>query len=255
MNYAHHLDLDAEKIAHARIALLPGDPDRVPTISAHLQNSRDIGQKREFRSAIGALNNTDVAVVSTGCGAPSTTICVEELAQIGVRDFIRIGTTGSIQESIDIGDLIISSGAVRREGASQSYAPIEYPAVPNFEITGALLQAARDSGHPHHLGIGATTDNFYQGQERYASFSGYVPQHLQGSTEELRRLRVTNYEMEASALFVMCSAMGLRAGAIFAVVAKRMDSEQIAPKKQFALAEEAAISVAIAAVAKLEQER
>ena len=250
-NYAHHLGLDAAAIGHARIALLPGDPDRVPVIAAQLEDAQNIGQKREFRTAIGTVGGAGVAVVSTGCGAPSTTICVEELAQIGVRDFIRVGTTGSIQEHIQIGDLIISGGAVRLDGASGSYAPLAYPAVPSFEVTHALMQSAQASSATYHLGIGATTDSFYQGQERKDTFSGYLPRNIQGMTEELRALRVTNYEMEASAIFVMCSTMGLRAGAVLAVVAKRTESESIAPKEAFARAEQAAIDVAVGAVAKL----
>jgi uridine phosphorylase len=136
---------------------------------------------------------------------------------------------------------------VRLDGASTHYAPIEYPAVADYEIVRALIQAARKLQIPYHVGITCSSDTFYPGQERYDTFSGYVPRHLQGSLEEWRRLNVLNYEMEAATLFVMCNALGLRAGCVAGVAAQRTRSESVA-LDQLQMSEENAIRVAAKAV-------
>ncbi len=113
------------------------------------------------------------------------------------------------------------------DGASMHYAPIEYPAVADYEIVHALIQAAQSLKIPHHVGITCSSDTFYPGQERYDTFSEYVPKHLRGTLEEWRRLNVLNYEMEAATLFVMCNALGLRAGCVAGVAAQRTSSESV----------------------------
>lgn len=249
--FAHHIQLDSDIIQNATVALLPGDPGRVPNISKYLNGAKEVANSREFCSHIGHLDGIPLLVTSTGCGGPSLSICVEELAQIGVRHFIRVGTTGSIQDHIEVGDLVISNAAVRLEGASRSFAPIEYPAVSDFHVTQSLIEEAKKMGVKFHIGITASTDTFYQGQERYDSYTGYVPRHLQGSRQEWTALKVSNFEMEAATLFTMCATMGLKAGAICGVVAKRTVSEQVAPKEQFRKAEDDTIQVAIAAAKSL----
>lgn len=245
MKSVYHLHLTEDQIEGAKIALLPGDPARVEKIAktAPLKRPRFLASKREFTTWISYIEKTPVLTTSTGIGGPSTAICVEELAQLGVRIFIRVGTTGAIQPYINIGDVVITTGAVRLDGASRHYAPIEYPAVADYEVVRALLHAAQSLKIPHHVGITCSSDTFYPGQERYDTFSGYVPRHLQGSLQEWQRLGVLNYEMEAATLFVMCSALGLRAGCVSGVAAQRTRSESVA-LDQLQMSEENAIRVA-----------
>lgn len=168
-----------------------------------------------------------MVVTSTGIGGPSLSIAVEELAQLGLRTFVRVGTTGAIRPGIAPGDVVISTGAVRLDGASRHFAPVEYPAVADFGVTGALVEAAAANDVRFHLGITASSDTFYPGQERYDTVGGWVLPSLRGSLETWRSLGVLNYEMEAATLFVMCSAMGLRAGAVCGVVINRSETEAI----------------------------
>lgn len=247
MQHAHHLQLDEAKIGGAKIALLPGDPFRVPLIAEHLDNAKEVAYQREFRSYLGTLDGEPVLVTSTGCGGPSTSVCVEELAQIGVRTFIRVGSTGAIQEHINITDVVISNAAVRLDGASRSFAPIEYPAVSHIDVTNALVASATKAGIKYHVGITASTDTFYQGQERYDSFSGFVPAHLRGSLDDWRKMNVLNYEMEAATLLTMCSVLGLRASAVCGVAANRVKSEKVCAKEEFVALEQNATKTAIGA--------
>jgi uridine phosphorylase len=226
----HHLALSRAQLAGARIALLPGDPGRVPAIAAALLGERvELALNREYRTWLTRTQAGSVLVTSTGIGGPSTAIAVEELARLGVDTFIRVGTCGAIQARIESADVVISSGAVRLEGASGHYAPPEFPAVADHAVTAALLDAARESGIPHHVGITASTDTFYPGQERYDTFSGYVTRRFQGSMEEWRRLGVLNYEMETATLLVVASVFGLRAGSVCGAVINRTRTEHIEP--------------------------
>lgn len=247
MKHAHHLGLDEGKIQGAKVVLLPGDPFRVPLIAEHLDSAKEIAHQREFRSYLGSLDGDPVLVTSTGCGGPSTSVCVEELAQIGVRTFIRVGSTGAIQEHINITDVVISNAAVRLDGASRSFAPIEYPAVSDLGVASALVLSATNAGIKHHVGITASTDTFYQGQERYDSYSGFVPAHLRGSLEDWRKMNVLNYEMEAATLLTMCSVLGLKASAVCGVAANRAKSEKVCTRDEFAIVEQNATMTAIGA--------
>jgi uridine phosphorylase len=167
-------------------------------------------------------------------GGPSVGIGIEELARVGITHFIRVGTTGAIQENIDLGEVIINNAAVRLDGTSKHYAPLEFPAVASFDIVSALVQGAKENEVPYHLGISASSDTFWPGQERYDSFTGYVPRDFQGSLKEWQALGVLNYEMETSALFVIAKIFGLEAGSICAAVAKRTDSEAVAKGDYYA---------------------
>lgn len=249
--FVHHIALDQKKINSARIALLPGDPGRVPLIAERLKNSKEVSNQREFRSYLGTLNGTPVVVTSTGMGGPSLSACVEELAQIGVRNFIRVGSCGSIQEHINVADTVITSAAVRLDGASRNFAPIEYPAVADIYLTNALIQSAKEQNIVFHVGITASTDTFYHGQERYDTYTGFVPAHLRGSTAEWRSLHVANFEMEAATLLTMCATMGLRAACVCGVVAKRTLSEQLATPELFRKCEENSIAIAMGAVERI----
>lgn len=163
---------------------------------------------------------------------------VEELARLGVTTFLRVGTTGSIQEGLELGDLVINRASVRRDGASKAYAPAEYPAAADMTVTLALMKAAESLKVPHQVGVSISTDSFWPGQERYDSFSGYVRTSYQGLLSDFQAMGCTNFEMENATLFTLASVMGLRAGSVCGVVAKRTESESIAPQEVYALAEE-----------------
>lgn len=231
----YHIGLSRKIIENAAIVLLPGDPGRVEALARGIGPAKFLASHREYTSWLAELNGAKILVCSTGMGGPSVAICVEELARIGLKKFIRVGTTGAIQENIELGDLIINKASVRLEGTSSHYAPIEFPAVASLEITNALVNAAKEVEIPYHIGISISSDTFWPGQERYDSYSGYVPRRFQGSLKEWRKLGATNYEMEAATLFVTAEVFGLQAGAICGVIAKRTESESIAPKEIYNL--------------------
>ncbi|UCC71000.1 MAG: uridine phosphorylase [Gemmatimonadota bacterium] len=250
MAKVYHLDLDAGSVRGATHALLPGDPGRVAKIAVAVDpQAREIANRREFRTFVAQLEGQPVLVSSTGIGGPSTSIAVEELARLGVRTFLRVGTTGAIQPEIAIGDVIITSGAVRLDGASTDYAPLEYPAVAHHQLIAALVGAAEAIGCPYYVGITASSASFYPGEERSDSFSGYVLRRFQGATEEWRRLHVLNYEMEAATLLTMCSALGLRGGCVTGVV-NIVGGEAIG-ESDLAHGEDSAVKVAVAALRRL----
>ncbi len=251
MKRAYHLDLERGEIEGARHAFLPGDPARVEKIARALdEGARELAWKREYRACLGTLGGRPVLVTSTGIGGPSASIAVDELAQLGVETFLRVGTTGSIGPDVSSGDVVITTGAVRLDGASTHYAPIEYPAVAHHEVVRALADAARAEGVRHHIGVTASSDTFYPGQERLDSHQGHILRRLRGQTDELRRLHVLSYEMEAATLLTMCAAFGLRGGCLTAVVAERSKGEGIVPES-VAEAEHNAVRVAVAAMRSL----
>ncbi len=225
-NLKYHLGLNKAMLAGAVTAVLPGDPGRVEK-TARMIDERAVflASNREYTSWLADLEGRKILVCSTGIGGPSLSICVEELAALGIRAFYRIGTTGAIQEDIGLADLIITTGTVRLDGASTHYAPLEYPAVADFELTARLIGAAQSLNIPYHVGISAASDTFYPGQERYDTFSGYVPRKFQGSLEEWKRLHVLNYEMESAALLTMTSAFGLKGAMVASVIALRGSDE------------------------------
>ena len=157
----YHIGLSREDIEGAKFAILPGDPGRVESISKYLENHKKIGQKREYTSFLGTLKNEKVLVISTGMGGPSTAICVEELAQIGITHLIRVGTSGGMQLNVNAGDVVIATGAIRQEGTSKEYLPIEFPAIADFNISIALRDAAQELGFNNHTGVVQCKDSFY----------------------------------------------------------------------------------------------
>lgn len=252
MQVVYHLKLSKKKINGAKIALLPGDPGRVPTIASAVNRKKavEIALNREFRTWITSLENCPIVVTSTGIGGPSTAIAVEELAMLGMETFIRIGTTGALQPCIKAGDVVITTASVRLDGTSEHYAPIAYPAVSNFYVLKALVEAASSLKIRHHVGITASSATFYPGQERIDSFSRYIIRDLLGSKKEWERLGVLNYEMESATLLTMCYAMGLKAGCVTGVISERTLEEKII-EDSIATAEKNAISVAVEAVRRL----
>ncbi len=220
-----HLGLTADMLHGATLAIVPGDPGRVERIAATMDRHEFLAANREFTTYLGWLGETPVVVCSSGIGGPSTSIAVEELAQLGVRTFLRVGTTGGIQPHLEPGDVIVTTGAIRLDGASLHFAPIEFPAVADFSCTTALVEAARAVGVEAHAGVTASSDTFYPGQERYDTYSGRVTRRFKGSLEEWQAMGVLNYEMEAATLFTMCASSGLRAGCVTGVLVNRTQRE------------------------------
>ena len=242
-----YLGVSAADLGGASLAIVPGDPARVERIAetAHLASNR------EFTTYRASIDGAPVVVCSTGVGGPSTSVAVEELGQLGVRTFLRVGTTGSIQPDLLIGHLVITQAAVRLDGASRHFAPLEYPAASSFECTRALVDAAVALHAPHQVGITASCDTFYPGQERYDTVAGDVVPWLRGSLAEWRRIGVLNYEMESATLFTMCAANGWRAGCVAGVIAQRTTSEAVVDEDRIAATEEQAVGVVVEAARRL----
>jgi uridine phosphorylase len=221
-----HLGLDRTQLQNIDIAFLPGDPGRVPKIAGYLENAKDLAYHREYRSMRGQWKGQEVLVCSTGIGGPSTAICVEELAMLGVKRFVRIGTTGALQDPINPGDVIIPTGAVRLDGASRHLAPLAYPAVADFRLVQKLVQGIERNQFPYHLGICASSDTFYQGQNRHDSYkNGWVHREIADQLQEMKALNVLSFEMEVATLLTQCSTFGLSAAAVLGVLVNRNRAE------------------------------
>ncbi|MEQ4924217.1 uridine phosphorylase [Proteus hauseri] len=225
MSDVFHLGLTKNDLQGATLAIVPGDPKRVEKIAKLMDNPVHLASLREYTSWRGEIDGKAVIVCSTGIGGPSTSIAVEELAQLGIRTFLRIGTTGAIQEHINVGDILVTTAAVRLDGASLHFAPLEYPAVSDFECMNALYKAATDNGSTVHVGVTASSDTFYPGQERYDTYTGRVTRRFQGSMKEWQEMGVMNYEMESATLLTMCASQGLRAGMVAGVIVNRTQQE------------------------------
>ena len=194
-----------------RYVILPGDPGRCEKIAALFDDAHFVSQNREYTIYTGTLLGEKVSVCSTGIGGPSASIAMEELHNIGADTFLRVGTCGGIDLSVQSGDVVIATGAIRFEHTSREYAPIEYPAVANFEITTALVAAAKAGGYRYHTGVVQCKDAFY-GQ--------HSPARMPVSYELLNKweLGVKASEMESAALFVVADALGCRCGSCFHVI-------------------------------------
>lgn len=198
-----------------RYCILPGDPGRVESIAALLDNAVQVAQNREYLTYTGTLLGQRVSVCSTGIGGPSTAIAVEELFAVGVDTFIRIGTCGGIHLKVQSGDLIVATSAVRQEGTALHYAPIEYPATADFEVLLALVDSAKAMEHRFHTGVIQCKDSFY-GQHSPDRMP--VSTELHTKWEAWKRLGVLGSEMESATLFTVAASLGARAGAVFNVV-------------------------------------
>jgi len=209
---AHHLDLAPADVG--RYVLLPGDPGRVPVLAAALVGAEQVAERREFTTYAGTLEGERVLVTSTGIGCPSVAIAVEELAALGAETFVRVGTAGGMQRFCLPGELVVAEAAVRDEGTTRQYVPIEFPAVADPEVTAALRRGVRTLGLPHHTGIVHSKDSFYGQRER-----GRMPvaPELEARWQAWLRAGVLCSEMEAAALFVVVRTLGGRAGAILLV--------------------------------------
>lgn len=206
----YHINLSEDN--SAKYAILPGDPGRVEKIAALLDNPRKVSFNREYKTYEGYIDSEKVLVVSTGIGGPSTAICVEELAKIGVDTFIRVGTCGGMQMNVNPGDLIIANGAIRMEGTSREYLPIEFPAVADFGVICALSRAAKELDYPHHIGVVQAKDSFYS---QHDPDSMGVSDELKSKWKAWIKGGCLASEMESAALYIVSAVRGLRTGSIF----------------------------------------
>jgi uridine phosphorylase len=203
----------------AEYLLVPGDPDRVPRIAQLWDQAQEVSNHREFSSFTGKYRGVPISALSSGIGPACMSIAVNEAANVGVHTFIRVGSTGVIQENIECGDLVISSAVVRLDRTSDCYVMPEYPAVSNYEVLLALIEATETSGiNNYHVGITATTADFYAGQSRPTRVPTAPSEDL---LPALRKVGVLNLKMETATLYTLASLYSLRAGSICAVFANR----------------------------------
>lgn len=195
--------------------ILPGDPGRCEKIAQYFDEPYLVSYNREYKIYTGKILGEAVSVCSTGIGGPSAAIAMEELAACGTHTFIRIGTCGGISTMVRTGDCVIATGAVRQEGTSREYAPIEFPAVPDADVLFSLVGAAKELGYVYHTGVVQCKDSFYgQHSPDRMPISG----ELLAKWEAWKRLGVLASEMESAALFTVASALGVRCGSVFHVV-------------------------------------
>ncbi|MDX2006694.1 MAG: nucleoside phosphorylase [Meiothermus sp.] len=249
----YHIGFGPEDLGDHRptVAILSGDPNRATLIAqTKLTGSRALSENRGLNSYIGMLPGGQPVLSSTsGMGAPSLSIVVNELVQVGIRTIIRVGTCGSIQDDVLPGSVAISKASLCRQGAADDIAPPEYPASADPFVTVALVEAAQKLGIDYALGVTASVDTFYEGQERTGSANPHLMRSLQGITEEYRNLRVINYEMESGTLFKMGNVYGFAAACVCGVIAQRTRAEQPVMESK-GLAVQRAIDVAIEAAAR-----
>lgn len=201
-----------------RYVILPGDPKRCVKIAHYFDHPVLIADNREFITFSGTLDGVKVSVTSTGIGGPSASIALEELYRCGADTFVRIGTCGGMQTDVKSGDIVVATGAVRMEGTSREYAPIEFPAIADFAVTNALVEAARKKGCSFHTGVVQCKDAFYGQHEPEVKPVSY---ELLAKWEAWKRLGTLASEMESAALFVVASHLHVRAGSCFLVVANQ----------------------------------
>lgn len=198
-----------------KYVLLPGDPKRSAKIAAYLEDARQVADNREFVTYTGYLEGEKVSVTSTGIGGPSAAIALEELVHCGADTFVRIGTCGAMQMDILGGDIVIATGAVRMEGTSKEYAPIEYPAVASYPVVHALIKAAEQTGVRFHTGVVQSKDSFYGQHEPETKPVSY---ELTAKWEAWKKMGCLASEMETAALFIAGAYLGVNVGACYLVV-------------------------------------
>jgi len=239
----YHVELEPGDVADS--VLLPGNPERVDKVTPLWDDHEEVAHHREYRTATGTYDGADISVTSTGIGSPSAAIAVEELARVGADTFIRVGSCGAIQPEMDVGDLVITRGAVRQEGTSKEYVREDYPAVADEEVVSALIAAAERLGHDYHVGLTMSADSFYAGQGR-EGFEGFEAAGSETLVEDLKNANVMNIEMEAAAILTLANVYGLRAGVVCSVFANRETGEFMTEGESVA-AETASLAVQLLA--------
>lgn len=220
----YHIGLRKRDVG--KVALLPGDPDRVPRIAKHFDRARPVSSHREYLTQGGYLGREYVIAMSTGIGGPATAIAVEELARLGVGLMIRVGTCGAIDRRLKVGSLVVADAAVRLDGTTRQYVMEGYPAAATPEVALALKESASALNKVCSMGLAASTDSFYVGQGR-PGVDGYMPSGARDLIEDLRAAKVLCFEMESSTLFTLGRLYGIRTGAVFAVLANRATGDFI----------------------------
>ena len=233
-----------------RYVILPGDPKRCAKIAAYFDEPKLIADSREYVTYTGKLDGVPVSVTSTGIGGPSASIAMEELYRCGADTFIRVGTCGGMQRDVKSGDTVIATGAIRMEGTSKEYAPIEFPAVANLDVTNALVQSAKELKQPCHVGVVQCKDAFYGQHEPETKAVGY---ELTAKWEAWKRLGCLASEMESAALFVVASNLGVRVGSVFLVMANQ-EREKEGLHNPVVHDTDMAIRIAVEAIRKLMKE-
>ena len=222
MNYSenagkqYHIQVGVGDVG--RYVIMPGDPKRCAKIAQYFDQAELVADSREYVTYTGYLDGVKVSLTSTGIGCPSAAIAMEELVMAGADTFIRIGTCGGMQTEVMSGDVVIASGAIRMEGTSKEYAPIEFPAVADIQAVNALIQAARTLKQNYHVGVVQCKDSFY-GQ--HSPETKPVSYELMDKWEAWKRLGCLASEMESAALFVVASSLHVRAGSCFLVMANQ----------------------------------
>ncbi len=243
----YHIGLTKDDLKGAKYAILPGDPGRVEKIATYLNNPIKIGQNREYTSYLGELSGENILVISTGMGGPSTAICIEELALIGIENLIRVGTCGGMQMEVCAGDIVIAQAAIRQEGTSKEYVPIEYPAVADLKITNALVEATNELGLTSHVGVVQCKDSFY-GQHSPEKMP--VSYELENKWNAWIKAGALASEMETASLYIVASTLRLKAGAVLSAVWNQ-EREAAGLPQETNLDVDNEIKVAVKAVEKL----
>lgn len=241
----YHLQIKSGDVG--KYVLIPGDPKRCKLIAEKLDDAVLVADSREYVTYTGSLCGEKVSVTSTGIGGPSAAIAMEELVRAGADTFIRIGTCGGMQTAVQSGDLVIATAAVRAEGTSREYAPIEYPAVSDFEIVYNLKEAAKNLNHSFHIGVVQCKDSFY-GQHYAAAMP--VASELENKWEAWLRMGCLASEMESAAIFTVAQFLKVRAGCVLLVVANQ-EREKKGLNNPVVHNTETAIDTAIEAIRKL----
>ena len=204
-----HIGLEPGEVG--RYVFLPGSPERTEKIAAYFDNPKEIAYNREFRTFVGELDGVKVAVTSTGIGGPSAAIAVEELHQCGADTMLRVGTCASTSEKVSLGDVVIPNGAVRMEGVSTHYLPIEYPAVPDFQVVKAVEQAAQKLEFPYNVGVTITKESFYT---QTTPETKPVGPELVYKWQAYEKGGATSTSMECSVLFCVGASLGIRTSSV-----------------------------------------
>ncbi|MGI5976308.1 MAG: uridine phosphorylase [Candidatus Limivicinus sp.] len=241
----YHLQIRSGDVG--RYVLLPGDPKRCARIAEHFDNAELVSDNREYITYTGFLDGEKVSVTSTGIGGPSASIAMEELVRAGADTFIRVGTCGGIDLDVKGGDIVVATGAVRMEGTSKEYAPIEYPAVADLDVTNALIASARELGYTCHHGVVECKDAFYGQHEPERMPVSY---ELLNKWEAWKRLGCKASEMESAALFIVAAHLKVRCGSDFLVVGNQ-ERNALGMENPIVHDTEGAVSVAVGALRKL----
>lgn len=206
-----------------KYVILPGDPKRCKKIAEYFEDAKLIADNREYVTYTGYLNGEKVSVTSTGIGGPSAAIAMEELVRVGAKVFIRVGTCGGMSLDVKGGDIVIATSAIRMEGTSKEYAPIEFPAVADLDVTNALVNAAKKLDYTYHTGVVQCKDSFYGQHEAESKPVSY---ELQNKWEAWKRMGCLASEMESAALFIVAGYLKVKVGSVFLTVANQERDKQ-----------------------------